>query len=152
MILDFSNSILQLVDKKMNYLKKVDHLPSQKVLKDNLSNLAMNSPAVYGIYEGGSFAKPKFSNGTQPGHPAMVLAVIAKNLRDPYGKTASRGVADHKGAYEILEDLRKVLLNKVPAEGFGALWLANEGLFAMQSNTVVYLATYKASYSILPNQ
>ena len=149
MIIELLDGVLGLVRDNLTYLRKVGDLPSKQVLKDNMVQLAANAPCVYGIYEGGSFGKPTATAFRQPGAPGVVLAVIAKSLRDPHGRSASRG-GSSVGAYEILEDLHTCLLGKIPADGFGQLHLAGEGLYAVKSGTVVYVSTFRSSYQLKP--
>jgi len=152
MILELLDNVLALVKNGLPYLRKVEDLPSRQVLSDNLPQLAMNAPCVYAIYEGGSFAEPKSTAPRQYGTPGIVLATIAKSLRDPYGSAASRGSGSgsSRGAYEILGDLHSTLLGAVPADGFGRLYLVNEGLFAVKDGIVVYVSTYRAGYQLQP--
>ena len=149
MILDLLDGVLALVKDNLRYLRKVEDLPSRRVLSDSLESLAANAPCVYGIYEGGSFTPPGATAFRQQGTPGVVLAVIARSLRDPYGKSASRG-GSSTGAYEILEDLHSCLLGKIPGDGFGQLYLAGEGLFAVKTGTVVYVSTLRAGYQLKP--
>lgn len=149
MINELITGTLALVEDQLTYLKKVDDLPSRQVLKESFVQLAASAPCVYGIYEGGAFAPPKTTANRQKGTPGIVLATITTSLRDPLGSSASRG-GINKGAYEILDDLRGALLGKTPATGFGQLYLASEGLFAMKNGTVVYVSLYKTNIQITP--
>jgi len=150
MIIDLLDGTMALISAGLPYLRKVADLPSRQVLKDSLAQLAVNAPCVYAIYEGGTFAEPKSTAPRQYGQPGIVLAVIARSLRDPYGQAASRGDGVNVGAYEILADLHQALLGKIPAANFGRMHLVNEGLFAVKDGVVVYVSTYRAGYQLQP--
>lgn len=149
MINELITGTLALVKNNLNYLKKIEDLPSRQVLKENFVQLAASAPCVFGIYEGGAYAPPRSTTIRQKGSPGIVLATITTSLRDPLGSSASRG-GTNKGAYEILDDLRSALLGKTPAAGFGQLYLTSEGLFAMKNGTVVYISLYRANVQIKP--
>jgi hypothetical protein len=148
MIIELLDNTMALISAGLPYLRKVEDLPSRQVLKDSLAQLAVNAPCVYAIYEGGSFREPASTAPRQYGQPGIVLAVIARSLRDPYGRAASRGDGTVIGAYEILDDLHRHLLGQIPVEGFGRLFLVSEGLFAVKDGVVVYVSTYRASYQL----
>jgi len=150
MIIELLDGTMSLISAGLTYLRKVEDLPSRQVLKDSLAQLAINAPCVYAIYEGGSFAEPKSTANRQSGTPGIVLATIARSLRDPYGRAASRGDGVNKGAYEILSDMHNILLGQIPAANFGRLYLVNEGLFAVKDGVVVYVSTYRANYQLQP--
>ncbi|MFZ5760947.1 MAG: phage protein Gp37 [Thermodesulfobacteriota bacterium] len=150
MITQLLDATMALISAGLPYLRKVEDLPSRQVLKDSLAGLAVNAPCVYAIYEGGTFREPASTAPRQYGQPGIVLATIAKSVRDPYGRAASRGDGVSKGAYEILTDLHQSLLGQIPAEGFGRLYLVNEGLFAVKDGVVVYVSTYRANYQLQP--
>lgn len=147
MINELLNGTLSLIRSGVNYLRKVEDLPSRDELMKNLERFAANTPCVYAIYEGGRFDRPNATARRQTGDPTVILAVVAKSLRDGHGQSASSG---DDGAYAILDDLRTTLVGKVPASGFGQFEIVGEGLGAVKNGIVCYLVRYRAAYTIKP--
>lgn len=147
MITDLINGTLGLVTTGLTYLRAVEDLPSKKELLDNLEQHAIKAPCVYAIYEGGRFDRPHSTARRQTGDPTVILAVIARSLRDSHGQAAS---VQQDGAYQIMDDLRSTLVGQVPASGFGQLELVSEGLAGVKRGIVCYLIQYRASYTITP--
>lgn len=149
MITELVDGVLALIKDGLPYLKKCEDLPDKKVLDDLMDQMLNSTPAVYVLYDGTTFAKPKHTAFRQVVEPGVILAVMTKSLRDSTGRAALRGDGNKEGAYVILEDLRAALLGKVVADGFGIMHQAAEGLYAVKNGGVVYLATYRSSSYLL---
>jgi phage gp37-like protein len=142
-VVQIEDAIIAQLKSGMSYLKTcasmAEFLSSR--LEENDCCLPLLSPAVYVVYDRGSYSHKM--SGAQDREMLFTIIAVVENLR---GDVAARhGQGPHKGAYELLEDIRISLSNHSCGLNIDPLTPLSEEAISGNEKMAVYGISFRTS-------